>query len=103
LRGGIVATRIRYLATILAVALATTPSQAAISSASMPDMERQYYERQNCHGAYDVLSEQLDGGSQPSEAEIAWAKSYEDNARSGVPCPAPRPRIWRGARATAPS
>jgi TPR repeat protein len=62
---------------------------AVISQAAMPDISRQHYERQNCHGAYDVLVEQLDNGSRPSEAEVAWAKSYEDNAANGQPCPAP--------------
>ena len=62
---------------------------AVISQAAMPDIARQHYERQNCHGAYDVLVEQLDNGSRPSEAEVAWAKGYEDNAASGQPCPAP--------------
>lgn len=62
---------------------------AVISHAAMPDMARVHHERQNCHVAYDLLVEQLDSGTRPSEAEVAWAKSYEDNAASGQPCPSP--------------
>ena len=57
-----------------AMLLSAGGATAVISQAAMPDIARQHYERQNCHGAYDVLVEQLDNGSRPSEAEVAWAR-----------------------------
>ena len=81
--------RITGLIAAAAMLCSAGAATAVISQAAMPDMARTYHERQNCHGAYDVLIEQLDNGTRPSEAEVAWAKSYEDNAASGEPCPAP--------------
>lgn len=62
---------------------------AAGTGGAAPDMARMHYERQNCHQAYDLLVERLDQGAGVTEAEVAWARAYEDNAASGAPCPAP--------------
>lgn len=66
-----------------------TAAPALAPGGSMPDIGRQYHQRQNCHGAYDVLVETVKAGGVSSEADRAWGKSYEDAAASGSPCPQP--------------
>ncbi len=87
---------LRILAVALFALLATTAAAFAPGSA-MPDLARQYAERQNCHGAYDVLVAQLKGGTALSEAELAWAKTYEANSTNGQPCPAPPEAVAKRA------
>ncbi|UZK65630.1 tetratricopeptide repeat protein [Sphingomonas sp. M1-B02] len=56
---------------------------------SMPDGSRLHYERQNCHGAYDLLNADVDAGRALSDADQVWARAHEDAALAGKPCPAP--------------
>ena len=74
-----------------------TAATALAPNGSMPDIARTHYERQNCHGAYDVLAEDLGAGKSVSSADTAWAQSYEANAAAGQPCPAPSEALARRA------
>lgn len=80
--------RLRYLLIGLPALLATAAAALAPGGA-MPDISRQYYQRQNCHLAYDLLIETMKAGTALSDAERAWGKVYEDNGASGKPCPEP--------------
>jgi TPR repeat protein len=90
------AMRLKSLLIGLAV-LGATGAAAFAPEGSMPDMARAHYERQNCHGAYDVLIEQLKAGTAISGADTAWAESYEANAANSQPCPAPGEELARRA------
>ena len=72
-----------------AVALGATAAVAMQGSGTMPDPARQYYQRQNCHGAYDLLNADVDAGRTPSAADRAWARAHEDAALAKKPCPTP--------------
>lgn len=61
-------------------AISATAAPALAPNGSMPDIARAHYERQNCHGAYDVLIEDLKAGKSISPADTAWAQSYEAKA-----------------------
>lgn len=68
---------------------------------AMPDIAKQYHQRINCHGAYDVLVEELKAGRTQSAEERAWGKSYEDAAASADKCPgAPEALLARAANRT---
>ena len=77
---------LRILAVALFALLATTAAALA-PDGSMPNIEKQYYQRQNCHGAYDLLIEELNAGRALSDEERVWGKSYEDAGAGGTPCP----------------
>ncbi|RYD55907.1 MAG: sel1 repeat family protein [Sphingomonadales bacterium] len=76
---------------LFAMALAGAGAMGAIAQSKgvpMPDATKQYYQRQNCHQVYDMLVAQDRAGNRLNDADAAWAKVYEDNAKSGR-CPAP--------------
>ncbi|RYD55906.1 MAG: sel1 repeat family protein [Sphingomonadales bacterium] len=80
----------RLPALILACTLlGATAVVATQGKGSMPDPARTHYQRQNCHGAYDLLNADVDAGRLPSDADRAWARAHEDAAIAGKPCPAP--------------
>jgi TPR repeat protein len=74
---------------LAAATLCATGAAAFQGRGSMPDPARMHYERQNCHGAYDLLSAEVDAGRTPSNEDRAWARTHEDAALAGKPCPAP--------------
>lgn len=78
-----------WLALAAGAALTMTSVQALAPASSMPDASKQYAERSNCYGAYDLLIEDLNAGRQPSDADRAWAKAYEGARAAKTPCPAP--------------
>ncbi|MDB5705455.1 MAG: sel1 repeat family protein [Sphingomonas bacterium] len=81
-----------------ACALLGAGMAAALAPGSaMPDISRQYYERQNCHQAYDLLAEALKAGDTVSAADRAWGKSYEDAGDAGKPCPQPSDTLAKRA------
>lgn len=63
----------------------------------MPDPTVQYFQRANCHNAYDILSEDDEAGRTLSAADQAWAKAYEDAARAKQPCPEPSAELAQRA------
>lgn len=79
----------RWIMLAATAALAATTAVAMQSSGSMPDPAVTYHQRQNCHGAYDLLNADIDAGRMPSEADRAWARTHEDAAIAGKPCPPP--------------
>jgi hypothetical protein len=72
------------------------------SQHGLPDMGKQYAERRNCHGAYDVIVEDVHAGRAISESDKNWAKSYEAGAATaGATCPqAPDALLARGSNRT---
>lgn len=74
---------------MVAAALGATGAVALGPVSSMPDMTRQYYERSNCHQAYDLVAEDMANGNMVNAADKAWALSYESAAEAGGKCPAP--------------
>jgi uncharacterized protein len=74
---------------IAATILAATTASAFQSGGAMPEPGVNYHQRQNCHGAYDLLNADIDAGATPSDEDRAWARAHEDAAAAGKPCPAP--------------
>lgn len=56
---------------------------------SFPDPGRKHHQRSNCHGAYDLLVMRAQSGKALSNAETAFADSYEAQAAARQPCPTP--------------
>jgi TPR repeat protein len=81
-----------------AAALGVVSAGALAPASSMPDLAKQYAERRNCYGAYDILIEDLNAGRQPSDGDRAWAKSYEQARAAKTRCPEPPEAL--AARAT---
>jgi hypothetical protein len=71
---------------IALAAMVATTAAAFVPNGSMPDVATQYHKRMNCHGAYDVLVEELKAGRTVAADERAWGKSHEDNAANGTKC-----------------
>jgi TPR repeat protein len=63
----------------------------------MPDLGKTYYQRANCHQAFDVLSEALKNDQSVSADEKAWGASYADAADKGGKCPAPPTELAKRA------
>ncbi len=81
-----------------AMALGFGAAAAALApNGSVPDMAKTYYQRQNCHEAYDAYVEAKGNGGALSAADIAWAASYEAAAGAGGKCPAPTPALASAA------
>jgi TPR repeat protein len=55
----------------------------------MPDPAKIYYQRQNCHLAYDQLIEDVDSDRALSEEDRAWARTHEAAGAGGQRCPDP--------------
>ena len=84
---------------LFAVTLTAAGTMGAIAQSKgvpMPDATRQYFQRQNCHNVYDMLVEQDRSGNRLSDADAAWAHSYETNAGKAA-CPAPPPALAQRA------
>ena len=82
----------RFGGWVFAAALVAATTAAAMQSqvnGGFPDIARQYFHRQNCHGAYDLLVEQFKAGGTVSEADKQFVGAYEANAEAGKPCPVP--------------
>ena len=79
---------LRILAIAL-FALLATAAAAMQSQHGLPDIATQYYHRQNCHGAYDLLVEQFKAGGTLAEPDKAFVGAYEANGDAGKPCPTP--------------
>jgi TPR repeat protein len=80
------------LARILAVALFALIGTTAVAMQSqhgLPDLATQYYHRQNCHGAYDLIVEQFKAGSTISQADKDFVGAYEAAGEANKPCPTP--------------
>jgi uncharacterized protein len=74
---------------IAATIVAATTAMAVQSGGVMPEPGVSYHQRQNCHGAYDLLNADVDAGGTPSDEDRAWARAHEDAAVAGKPCPTP--------------
>jgi TPR repeat protein len=85
------------LAVIAAVASCAAGAAAFAPGSSMPEPGKIYYQRQNCHLAYDQLIEDVDGGRSVSDEDRAWARTHEAAGAAGQPCPAPPERLARRA------
>lgn len=83
------------------VLVGTTAAVATQSQHGLPDIGKQYAERRNCHGAYDVHVEDYKAG-RASAADTEWAKRYEAGAATaGAACPeAPAALLARAANRT---
>ncbi len=93
----------RFLKFVLPVILVGAGTAAAVQrQQGLPDIGKQYAERRNCHGAYDLLVEDRKAGRSVADADRAWAKSYEDVAAQAVgACPdAPAGLLQRAANRT---
>lgn len=55
----------------------------------MPDLSRQYFQRTNCHLAYDLIIESATAKQSVGAEEMSFATAYEAAATAGKPCPAP--------------
>jgi hypothetical protein len=78
--------------------LATGTAVAMQSQHGLPDIGKQYAERLNCHGAYDVLIEDVKAGRTASIADLAWGKSYEDIGKQPEgACPDAPPALLKRA------
>lgn len=83
-----------FLATLAAGTLAVP---AAAPNGGMPEISTTYFHRSDCHEAYDLAIEEA-GAGKLSDADRAWAESYEAAAKAKQPCPAPGQAL--AARAT---
>jgi len=77
-----------------AVALAMTAllciaATQAVTASSKPDLTKTYFERRNCHLAYDALVGDNAAGRAIAPAEVEWARSYEGASTAGEACPEP--------------
>ncbi len=73
---------------VAAMTAGATTAAALAPASSMPDITRLHHERQNCHGAYDLLIETAKARGAYSQAEGSFAEAYEAAAAAGQPCPA---------------
>ena len=85
--GGYILRKLALFAAIAAFGISSAPAFAP--GGSMPDIGRQYFQRTNCHLAYDTLAETKAGQKPVSAEESAFATAYEAAATAGKPCPAP--------------
>ena len=63
-------------------------TQSSLAS-SKPDLAKTYFERRNCHLAYDVLVEDNTAGRAIAAEDIEWAQRYESAGSAGEACPDP--------------
>jgi TPR repeat protein len=78
----------RALVAAVSVLLCVGATQS-ISASSKPDLAKTYFERRNCHLAYDVLVEDNSAGRPIASADIEWARGYESAGSAGEACPEP--------------
>jgi TPR repeat protein len=71
-----------------AVLLCAGLTQAQGPGGAFPDIGAQYFQRANCHQAYDLVVEEVSAGGGFAE-DVEWATSYEDAGNAGQPCPEP--------------
>lgn len=74
---------------IVSAALGLSATLASAPGRSMPDMGKQYFQRTNCHLAYDLLAETAAGQQSIRTEDRDFAAAYEAAASAGKPCPAP--------------
>ncbi|MEI9927944.1 MAG: tetratricopeptide repeat protein [Sphingomonas sp.] len=79
----------RIVVLLVSLVLGAAAAAAFAPGGSMPDLAAQYYQRANCHQAYDAFVDALKNGDTQSDADAAWARRYEDAAEKGAKCPAP--------------
>jgi hypothetical protein len=82
---------------IVVAALSLSSAAAVAPGSSAPDTGQQYHERLNCHGAYDVLLEDADGGRDIPEDYRVWAREHEKAAGTTGKCPAPPEALLKRA------
>lgn len=88
----------KSLVALVAVACAGFGISGSLAqSSSMPDPNRLYQVRDDCHIAYDLLSEALEKNQSISNADIAWAQAHENAAKAKTPCPQPSADLARRA------
>ena len=81
-----------------AMALGFAAAAAALApNGGMPDIAKTYYERQNCHEAYDAYLDASKNNGALSAADKAWAASYEAASGNDGKCPAPTPALAKAA------
>jgi TPR repeat protein len=86
----------RLVLFVLLVATGFGLSAAYAVSSSVPDPNRLHQTRDDCHIAYDLLSEALEKKQAISAADIAWAQAHEMAAKAKTPCPEPSADLaWR--------
>jgi len=78
----------RALVFAAAALLGIGVTQSVVAS-SKPDIAKTYFERRNCHLAYDVLVEDNSAGRGIAAADVEWARSYENAGTAGEACPEP--------------
>jgi hypothetical protein len=74
---------------VAAAMLACLGATHSLSASSKPDIAKTYFERRNCHLAYDVLVEDNVAGRAIAPGDLAWAQSYESAGSAGEACPEP--------------
>ncbi len=85
-----------WLTTLTVSALAAA-APASAPNGGMPEMSTTYFHRADCHGAYDLIAEDMKAGREVSNDDKVWAGFYEKGAETGQPCPEPGPALARRA------
>jgi hypothetical protein len=78
----------RAVAVALSALLCVVASQA-VTASSKPDLAKAYFERHNCHLAYDLLVEDNAAGRSIAAGDVEWARGYESASTAGEACPDP--------------
>jgi hypothetical protein len=74
---------------LAATILCAATAGAIAPGSSMPEPGRTYFQRQNCHLAYDQLFDDVNNNRGVSAEDRAWARTHETAGAAGQPCPEP--------------
>lgn len=74
--------------TVIAAVFAVAALATVMPNSGMPNPQREYNQRTNCHLGYDIVIERRNRKWSVSPAMDSWAVEHETAARDRKPCPA---------------